>query len=65
MGCAAQFFQVIPIMLRHRHWIDQNISAFTNPEGPLKIDVPFFVEYGPTEKVLSVKLFQWKGFKPD
>jgi hypothetical protein len=31
----------------------------------MKIDVPFFVEYGPTEKVLSVKLFQWKGFKPD
>jgi hypothetical protein len=31
----------------------------------MKIDVPFFVEHGPTEKVLSVKLFQWKGFKPD
>ena len=60
MSGTPKIFQMIQVMLRHRHWVDQNITVFANPEDSLKINVPFFVEHAPTEKVLSVKLLQGK-----
>jgi hypothetical protein len=60
MSGAPKIFQMIKVMHGHRHRIDQNIPIFANPEDSMKINVPFFVEHGPTEKVLSVKLLQGK-----
>ena len=55
-----KIFQMVQVMPGHWHRVDQNIPVFANPEDSVKINVPFFVEHGPTEKVLSVKLLQGK-----
>ena len=60
MSGTTKIFQMVQVMLGHRHRVDQNIPVFANPEDSVKINVPFFVEHGPTEKVLSVKLLQGK-----
>jgi hypothetical protein len=60
MSGTTKIIQMVQVMLGHWHRVDQNIPVFANPEDSVKINVPFFVEHGPTEKVLSVKLLQGK-----